>query len=140
MKEEERSLRIHTLWLYWYVKKVTFLANSTTKTATRFTTRYDEDYPTRYGTYIFGSGKSWKGNIQKSVFKIIKAEEDSSTLYIGLPKRYYTNNVVQRTMLQNGELLEFHNYKPDAKDDIRFNLETKEELETKKELETNDEQ
>ncbi len=148
MSQEDRLFICSDRWLQWYVKTVVFSMKNTTKTSVIYKSRYNyddsnielpdsyiyrgfnPDNPVKGGTYIFGSGKSWKGNIKKSVFKIIKAEEDSSTLRIELPNKYHSNKVVQRTKLPNGELLEFYNYKPDAKDEIRFYLETKEELET----------
>lgn len=115
-------------WLYWFVKKVNFQENQIIKTTVKFKAKYIDPFYVgiNQGTYIFGSGKSWKGNIQKSVFKIIKAEEDSSTLRIELPNKYDTNKVVQRTKLPNGELLEFYNYKPDESDKIQFFLIAKE--------------
>ena len=118
-------------WLYWFVKKVNFQENQTIKTAVEFKSKYIDPFymGIDQGTYIFGSGKSWKGNIQKSIFKIIKAEEDSSTLRIELPNKYDTNKVVQRTKLHNGELLEFYNYKPDESDEINFYLDAKVEQE-----------
>ena len=65
----------------------------------------------------------------EAAFKIIKAEEDSSTLRIELPNKYDTNKVVQRTKLPNGELIEFYNYKPDESDEINFYLDAKVEKE-----------
>ncbi len=147
MSDGDRMFTCSDRWQQWYVKTVVFSMKNTTKTSVIYKSRYNYDdsnleLPDSYiyrgfnpdnpvigGTYIFGSGKSWKGNIQKSVFKIIKAEEDSSTLRIELPNKYDTNKVVQRTKLPNGELLEFYNYKPDESDEIHFYLDAKVEQE-----------
>lgn len=126
LTEEERRWDVNGESLVWLVKNVVFPAKTTTKTTVSLKDRYNYSEEVRDGIYIFGSGKSWKGNIQKSIFKIIKAEEDSSTLRIELPNKYDTNKVVQRTKLPNGELLEFYNYKPDESDEIQFFLIAKE--------------
>ncbi len=123
--KEEMSGICSDKWLQWYVKSVHFPANTTVKTSVAYKSFYsnynnNDDTVAMGGTYIFGSGKSWKGNRQKSVFKIVKVDEDSSAIPIELPSKYNTNQVVQRTQLHNGELLEFHNYKPDATDEIHF--------------------
>ncbi len=129
LTEEERRWDVNGESLVWLVKNVVFPAKTTTKTTVSLKDRYNYSEEDRDGIYIFGSGKSWKGNIQKSVFKIIKAEEDSSTLRIELPNKYDTNNVVQRTKLHNGELLEFYNYKPDESDKIQFYIDATNNLE-----------
>ncbi|MBK9248177.1 MAG: hypothetical protein IPM69_08725 [Ignavibacteria bacterium] len=134
LSEQQRSsfyVNFKEDWLYWFVKKVNFQEDQTIKTAVEFKSKYIDPFyiGIDQGTYIFGSGKSWKGNILKSVFKISKAEEDSSTLRIELPNKYDTNKVVQRTKLPNGELLEFHNYKPDESDKIQFYIDATNKLE-----------
>lgn len=122
LKEEERSMYVSGDYFYWYVKKVIFPANTTTKTAISFKSGYNYNDPDKYGKYIFGSGNSWKGDIIKSIFHIKKAYKDSSVLSIEINDKYENNGIVKRKKGINEETLEFTNYKPDDSDEIQFNL------------------
>lgn len=111
--------------LFWFVKKVNFPKKQTVKTAVEFRAKYMDPSAQfeKQGRYIFGSGCSWKNNIQKSVFRIVNLAHRRTGFSVRLPKEYQEQSWVQRTLNKNEEVIQFLNYKPKTSDEIIFYLE-----------------
>ncbi len=62
--------------LDWMIKKVTLPAESVTVTRVHYNTKYLSKDDSPYWRYIYGTGKDWKDNIKKAVFKIIENKKN----------------------------------------------------------------
>jgi hypothetical protein len=120
MKLPEYSKTVSNLWgVAWYSKDVFFKQNETVVTRVKYKSRYGKNSFEEIlsAGYIYGSGKTWKGNIEKAAFRIHTSPDMWMLTY---PRVAYPHRWTRAGEYEY--VLTLENFEPADMDSLQFDL------------------